>query len=685
MEALSRERLERLTAARPAMELIALEPCLIPASRLETTLLTLTDQDLPVIDEFLLRSAAVGLGRLSEVSRVLGLDRRDLVAAATTRQREGQLRLEWQLSDDGQPDALLHLTPAGEDGARELRQHTTEKVEREFLFDRLTWQLAIESPSQTLRAGSARKSGHRILPALRNGGPQADDVTVEALQRLTRGRLGIGHGNWTILAVDSMSARATFIPGELAIYRSRANGTVELDIWVRERLDEERSRALAEAGGPGALGIQVETAEPPSLDDVPAEARQVLAQIGPSPAAAALAKQVAEVAQLSAQVEAPPSGAEYPEWDDEGQGPGPPSTERIRAELTAALERLRVAEIARAEEPLVRLDTFDHPDLLQRALRRAATRLLIISPWITPTVVDHEFLQALEALCREGLPIHIGYGIAAEDPNEPDDNSAIRRLGELDDRFDNFTLRRLGDTHAKVLIWDRSWVSTSFNWLSFRGDRSRAYRQEEGVLIRSPDQVDAQYQRMLERFDQSGGLGMTTGTVLPPLARTILALADQGESKTTEFKSSARWNLHSKQRDEEIEHAVVKTIAAFLNSDGGHLLIGVDDGGAVVGLKNDYKLGGKKDRDPQDSFQNWLTGLVEQQLGGATFNDWDVAFQAFPAGDVCVVTVRRSTLPVYLKRRQDSVQFYVRANNTTRELGVDQLPNYLASRFPAGA
>ena len=54
-----------------------------------------------------------------------------------------------------------------------------------------------------------------------------------------------------------------------------------------------------------------------------------------------------------------------------------------------------------------------------------------------------------------------------------------------------------------------------------------------------------------------------------------------------EFKSTARWNLKEECKDKRMEDAVVKTVAGFLNTDGGTLLIGVDDDRQVIGLTHD--------------------------------------------------------------------------------------------------
>jgi hypothetical protein len=64
--------------------------------------------------------------------------------------------------------------------------------------------------------------------------------------------------------------------------------------------------------------------------------------------------------------------------------------------------------------------------------------------------------------------------------------------------------------------------------------------------------------------------------------RNAEELVKRGESKTLEFKSTLRWSLkEDRQDDKGVTHAVLRTIAAFLNTEGGDLLIGVADDGAT--------------------------------------------------------------------------------------------------------
>jgi len=129
---------------------------------------------------------------------------------------------------------------------------------------------------------------------------------------------------------------------------------------------------------------------------------------------------------------------------------------------------------------------------LREALTTARTRLLIIAPWVKKSVVTTDFLAKLERRLQVGVEVTIAYGIGDDDRDS--DEVAIRRLNNLANRYPaKFSLVRLRNAHAKILIYDGNWINTSFNWLSFRGDSDRTYRMEEGTLVAIPGRVDKEY------------------------------------------------------------------------------------------------------------------------------------------------------------------------------------------------
>lgn len=169
---------------------------------------------------------------------------------------------------------------------------------------------------------------------------------------------------------------------------------------------------------------------------------------------------------------------------------------------------------------------------------------------------------------------------------------------------------------------------------------------------------------------------------------TVATLLAAGESARVEFKSTARVNLRTGEKDVKMEQVIVKTVSAFLNSDGGNLLIGVDDGGTPLGLDPDFATLRQPDA---DRFELWLRDLLTTTLGQSTAAIVVVAIESVPTADgdllVCRITCPPSPRPVYLRpaTKNASTEFWLRTGNSTRQLGVDQAAEYVMHRWPLGA
>ena len=123
------------------------------------------------------------------------------------------------------------------------------------------------------------------------------------------------------------------------------------------------------------------------------------------------------------------------------------------------------------------------------------------------------------------------------------------------------------------------------------------------------------------------------------------ALVAAGESASVEFKSTARHNLHTGQRDERMEAVVAKTVAGFLNGRGGTLLIGADDAGAVLGLDDD--LAHMKAPD-LDRYELWLHDFLTSALGAPAVALLKVTFPRVHGREVCRVDAAPSPRPVFV-------------------------------------
>jgi type I restriction enzyme R subunit len=151
------------------------------------------------------------------------------------------------------------------------------------------------------------------------------------------------------------------------------------------------------------------------------------------------------------------------------------------------------------------------------------------------------------------------------------------------------------------------------------------------------------------------------------------------ESKTLEFKSSLRWNLkEGRQDDRNVTLAVLKTIAAFLNTEGGDLLIGVADDRAVLGIDHDRL-------ENDDKFMRHLVQVAQNALGDRAGTCIDPSMQIVDGKTVCVVSCQRSPEPVFLKwkgaEQVSEGDFYVRSGPRSDKLSASSAEKYIQTRF----
>src|SRR3989338_4553502 len=151
------------------------------------------------------------------------------------------------------------------------------------------------------------------------------------------------------------------------------------------------------------------------------------------------------------------------------------------------------------------------------------------------------------------------------------------------------------------------------------------------------------------------------------------------ENERLEFKSSFRWDLRQGKVNKNLEKSAMKTIAAFLNSDGGHLYIGVGDDQKVVGLKEDFNSLPKSNF---DGFENHFTNVFHAMIGPEFRQYVRLTWHAFEGKDFCVIRVSPSTKPTYL-RSEENEEFYIRTGNGTTSLRLSEAASYIDSHWQA--
>ena len=135
--------------------------------------------------------------------------------------------------------------------------------------------------------------------------------------------------------------------------------------------------------------------------------------------------------------------------------------------------------------------------------------------------------------------------------------------------------------------------------------------------------------------------------------------------------------------NKKLEEVILKTVAAFANSQGGTLLVGVADDGEVLGLEWDYHSLGGGDR---DKFELHLRNLLNQQFGaGFVTSKVAIKFHTIEDKEVCQIETSTAKEPIILKvkdRNGHSVEkFYARSGNSSQEIPLSEMNAYIKERF----
>jgi DNA-binding response OmpR family regulator len=200
-----------------------------------------------------------------------------------------------------------------------------------------------------------------------------------------------------------------------------------------------------------------------------------------------------------------------------------------------------------------------------------------------------------------------------------------------------------------------------------------------------PEEVQARVSRHLELYEQHRRLSDENRSLADQLEslslsdgdahiRWLRSIIDSGEGARVEFKSTVRWNLQKDCADKGVEMAWLKTVVAFMNTDGGVLLIGVEDNGNILGIEAD---GFGSD----DKLLLHVNNLIKEHVGLGTAANIRFSPIKIDGKTVLPIECKSSKEPVFLKVG-NAEDFYVRLGPGTRKLSTREVIAYLSTRKP---
>ena len=327
--------------------------------------------------------------------------------------------------------------------------------------------------------------------------PELDEIDIRDVIEVVRLDAGRTESPRQLLRINSIERRdRVFLAAVALAYRAESGGALQVAFAIDGRLSAEHEAAFAKAGGPEKTkvfrGLHQRAAPPPMVEVLGKDLSRRVEQAAGVQTNASELRREARVMRERLDAEQH-QGARAPQAKTDSAGDIGKRLEDVQAQL----EELEVRPLA----------VYEHPPLLRRAVERADERVMVISPWIRRAVVTPDFVETIRHALDRGVSVYVGYGLGEEDKKEKQwDEDARKELERLAEGRKNFILRRLGNTHAKVLVKDREFfVISSFNWLSFKGDPNHTFREEWGTLVGIPSVVDEYFEKMVKRFSGDGG------------------------------------------------------------------------------------------------------------------------------------------------------------------------------------
>ena len=114
-------------------------------------------------------------------------------------------------------------------------------------------------------------------------------------------------------------------------------------------------------------------------------------------------------------------------------------------------------------------------------------------------------------------------------------------------------------------------------------------------------------------------------------------------------------------------------MAAFLNSNGGTLIVGVADDGSPIGIEVD-------EFPNEDKMSLHLINIIKSRMGIPALTIINVNFDDYENCRVMVVKCHKSPTAVFVKDG-DIERFFVRTGPATSELSASQTQEYIKYRF----
>lgn len=159
------------------------------------------------------------------------------------------------------------------------------------------------------------------------------------------------------------------------------------------------------------------------------------------------------------------------------------------------------------------------------------------------------------------------------------------------------------------------------------------------------------------------------------------------ESEDLELSSHLKLKLDEFYNDysvKGVKHSFMKSIAAFANTEGGNIIIGLEDDSNILGIECEIESEDFNFKE-KDKYLNNLDILINQYIGNNFQSNIEFTdFIKIENKNLLWIKIKKSNFPVFLKLDKEGKQkkeFYIRARVSSPKLEIDEIFDYCKIRF----
>ena len=154
----------------------------------------------------------------------------------------------------------------------------------------------------------------------------------------------------------------------------------------------------------------------------------------------------------------------------------------------------------------------------------------------------------------------------------------------------------------------------------------------------------------------------------------IMESVRHGETKNREFKETFQKDIKMNKKSKEISLSSIKTIAAFANTEGGDLFIGVSDNLTFKGIEKDFYSS-------DDKYMLTFFQIIESALGVKIVNLIDANIISIQGVKILWIKVIPSSESIFCNYHTSKGDFFVRQGPLTKNLSPQEAEIYRNARL----